>query len=50
MIPGEVICADGDIELNAGRKAIELSVTNLGDRPVQVGSHFHFKVCANFFP
>ena len=42
MIPGEVICADGDIELNAGRKTIELSVTNLGDRPVQVGSHFHF--------
>ncbi len=42
MIPGEVICADGAIELNAGRKTLELSVTNLGDRPVQVGSHFHF--------
>lgn len=42
MIPGEVICAEGAIELNAGRKTLELSVTNLGDRPVQVGSHFHF--------
>ncbi len=42
MIPGEVICAPGAIELNAGRKTLELSVTNLGDRPVQVGSHFHF--------
>ena len=42
MIPGEVICADGPITLNEGRKTLELSVTNLGDRPVQVGSHFHF--------
>ncbi len=42
MIPGEVICAEGSIELNAGRKTLELNVTNLGDRPVQVGSHFHF--------
>ncbi|MBY6151879.1 urease subunit beta [Vannielia litorea] len=42
MIPGEVICAEGDIELNAGREAITLMVANAGDRPVQVGSHYHF--------
>jgi len=42
MIPGEVIPADGDIELNAGRPAIELPVANSGDRPIQVGSHYHF--------
>ncbi|MGR3793864.1 urease subunit beta [Vannielia sp. SX4] len=42
MIPGEVICAEGDIELNAGREAITLMVANTGDRPVQVGSHYHF--------
>jgi len=42
MIPGEVIPADGEIVLNADRTAIELSVTNTGDRPVQVGSHYHF--------
>ncbi|MHC9295234.1 urease subunit beta [Mycobacterium sp. LTG2003] len=40
--PGEVIVADGDIELNAGRDVAEVSVVNTGDRPVQVGSHFHF--------
>ena len=42
MIPGEVFCADGDITLNAGRDAITLMVANTGDRPVQVGSHYHF--------
>jgi len=42
MIPGEVITADGDIALNADRTAITLMVANTGDRPVQVGSHYHF--------
>ena len=42
MIPGEVITAPGDIELNAGRSAITLTVANTGDRPIQVGSHYHF--------
>jgi urease subunit beta len=42
MIPGETIPAAGEIELNAGRDAIEISVANTGDRPVQVGSHYHF--------
>ena len=42
MIPGEVICATGEIELNAGREAVTLEVANTGDRPVQVGSHYHF--------
>ncbi len=42
MIPGEMIVADGDIELNAGREPIELEVANTGDRPIQVGSHYHF--------
>ncbi len=42
MIPGEVITAAGDIELNAGRTAITLTVANTGDRPIQVGSHYHF--------
>jgi urease subunit beta len=42
MIPGEIITADGEIELNAGRSTIELTVANTGDRPVQVGSHYHF--------
>ena len=42
MIPGEVLCADGEIELNAGAVAITLTVANTGDRPVQVGSHYHF--------
>jgi urease subunit gamma/beta len=40
--PGAVIAQDGDLELNAGRETVTLSVTNLGDRPVQVGSHYHF--------
>lgn len=42
MIPGEIIPADGDIELNAGRRSVEIEVANTGDRPVQVGSHYHF--------
>jgi urease beta subunit len=42
MIPGEVITAPGDLELNAGRPAITLTVANSGDRPIQVGSHYHF--------
>jgi urease subunit beta len=42
MIPGEIIVADGDIELNAGRKTVTLTVANAGDRPIQVGSHYHF--------
>lgn len=42
MIPGEFFVADGDIELNAGRPAVTLAVANTGDRPVQVGSHYHF--------
>ena len=42
MIPGEYILATGDIEINAGRKTITLTIVNKGDRPVQVGSHFHF--------
>ena len=42
MIPGEVIPADGTIELNAGLEAVTLVVANSGDRPVQVGSHYHF--------
>jgi urease subunit beta len=42
MIPGEVLTADGDIILNAGRRSTTLVVANSGDRPVQVGSHYHF--------
>jgi urease subunit beta len=42
MIPGEVITAPGEIELNAGREQITLIVANGGDRPIQVGSHYHF--------
>ena len=41
MIPGEVLVAEGEIELNPGRPVIELVVENTGDRPVQVGSHYH---------
>ena len=41
MIPGEVLAAEGEIELNPGRPVIELIVENTGDRPVQVGSHYH---------
>lgn len=42
MIPGEIFPADGEIELNAGLETVELDVSNTGDRPVQVGSHYHF--------
>lgn len=42
MIPGEVMVAEGEITLNAGREAVVLMVANTGDRPVQVGSHYHF--------
>jgi urease subunit beta len=42
MIPGEIFPADGDIELNAGLATVTLEVSNTGDRPVQVGSHYHF--------
>jgi urease subunit beta len=42
MIPGEVMVETGEIELNAGRPAVTLEVANTGDRPIQVGSHYHF--------
>ena len=42
MIPGEIITTAGDIELNAARKTLRLKVANRGDRPIQVGSHYHF--------
>jgi urease subunit beta len=42
MIPGEFFIKDGEIELNKGRKLVTLSVANTGDRPIQVGSHYHF--------
>ena len=42
MIPGEILCADGDLVLNEGRETVTLDVANTGDRPVQVGSHYHF--------
>ena len=42
MIPGEIVTQDGEIILNAGRPSVKLSVTNRGDRPIQVGSHYHF--------
>ena len=42
MIPGEIITAPGEIELNAGRPTVTLKVANTGDRPIQVGSHYHF--------
>ena len=42
VIPGELLPATGDIELNAGRETVTLTVANSGDRPIQVGSHFHF--------
>ena len=42
MIPGEMIVLDGEIELNAGLKTVRLLVANTGDRPIQVGSHYHF--------
>lgn len=42
MIPGELLVQDGEIELNAGRETKRVTVANTGDRPIQVGSHFHF--------
>jgi urease subunit beta len=42
MIPGEMLIDDGEIELNAGRETIKVTVANTGDRPVQIGSHYHF--------
>lgn len=42
MIPGEIIAQEGTIELNSGRPTVQLRVANTGDRPIQVGSHFHF--------
>ncbi|MEH6346059.1 MAG: urease subunit beta [Bermanella sp.] len=42
MIPGEIICASEDIEINTGLSTLEVEVANQGDRPIQVGSHYHF--------
>jgi len=42
MIPGEMFIQDGEVELNKGRKTVTVSVANIGDRPIQVGSHYHF--------
>lgn len=42
MIPGEILAAEGEIELNAGSPTLTLEVANAGDRPIQVGSHYHF--------
>jgi len=42
MIPGEYLLGEGDIEANAGRRTVQVTVANTGDRPIQVGSHFHF--------
>ncbi len=42
MIPGEIKIADGEIQLNSGRERITLTIANSGDRPIQVGSHYHF--------
>ena len=42
MIPGEILTMQGDIEINAGAKSLTLMVANTGDRPIQVGSHYHF--------
>jgi urease subunit beta len=42
MIPGQMLIEPGEIELNAGRKTVRLTVANTGDRPIQVGSHYHF--------
>lgn len=42
MIPGELIPKEGEIELNAGRETVTIEVANTGDRPIQIGSHFHF--------
>jgi urease subunit beta len=42
IIPGEMFCESGDIEINAGRATLKVRVANTGDRPIQVGSHYHF--------
>lgn len=42
MIPGEMITAEGEIEINVGRETLSLEIANCGDRPIQVGSHYHF--------
>lgn len=42
MIPGEMLVAPGEIEINAGRQTLRIAVSNHGDRPIQIGSHFHF--------
>jgi|TARA_E500000075_G_scaffold99687_1_gene91296 urease subunit beta len=42
MIPGEIIVSDKDLEINSGSEPIEIEVSNAGDRPIQVGSHYHF--------
>lgn len=42
IIPGEMFCEGGDIEINAGRRTLKVNVANTGDRPIQVGSHYHF--------
>lgn len=42
MIPGEIITPDQDIEMNVGRQILKMTVSNAGDRPIQIGSHFHF--------
>ena len=42
VVPGEIIAGDGDVKINAGKRSIKLKVLNTGDRPVQIGSHFHF--------
>jgi urease subunit beta len=42
MIPGELFVRDGDIEINAGLPTLEIRISNIGDRPIQVGSHYHF--------
>jgi urease subunit beta len=42
FVPGEILCAAGDIALNAGRDVVTVEVANTGDRPIQVGSHYHF--------
>jgi len=42
VIPGEIVAAAGELELNKGRKTVTLEITNPGDRPIQVGSHYHF--------
>ena len=48
MIPGEMLVKDGEIEINAGRQTISVVVANVGDRPIQVGSHYHFAETNDF--